>query len=183
LAFHHIVGTFDGAKSKIIQGRIAARWTLERRRLLLRLPLALVIGAKFLFGLLRSTANIDEVHISNTNRSAAWITAEYNNQKLPRHIHHNGKRVVPIVNTPHPLLRELRAQPPTATPTPHTPPTDTDTEPDTDTKRRTFPPPPYHTYTPLRQPTHQLLRRQLRLRQQQAHLGMALPEANDDRSH
>ncbi|HET6888026.1 MAG TPA: LamG-like jellyroll fold domain-containing protein, partial [Candidatus Udaeobacter sp.] len=27
--------------------------------------------------------DIDEVHVSSTNRSAAWITAEYNNQSSP----------------------------------------------------------------------------------------------------
>ena len=71
---------------------------LLRPRLLLRLILSAAIGAQFRLVHSMFNGDIDEVRISSTNRSADWITAEYNNQNSPGHIHHNGKRVVPIGN-------------------------------------------------------------------------------------
>jgi len=39
--------------------------------------------------------SIDEVHISNTGRSADWITTEYNNQSAPGTFQTLGSEVVP----------------------------------------------------------------------------------------
>ena len=43
-AFHHIVGTFDGSSLRLYKDGSLRRWTLLRRRLLLRPALALRLG-------------------------------------------------------------------------------------------------------------------------------------------
>jgi len=79
-AFHHIVGTFDGSSLRLykdgslIAGPIAASPTTSSN------PGA-VIGSAY--GAFYFNGDLDELRISSTNRSAAWITTEYNNQNSP----------------------------------------------------------------------------------------------------
>jgi hypothetical protein len=79
-AFHHIVGTFDGSSLRLykdgslIAGPTAASPTTSSNT---GAAIATSFGAYYFDG------NVDELRISNTNRSAAWITTEYNNQNSP----------------------------------------------------------------------------------------------------
>jgi len=79
-AFHHIAGTFDGSSLRLykdgslIAGPIAASPATSSN------PGA-VIGSAF--GAFYFNGDVDELRISSTNRSAAWITTEYNNQNSP----------------------------------------------------------------------------------------------------
>jgi hypothetical protein len=80
LAFHHIVGTFDGSNLRLykdgslLAGPTAASPTTSST------PGA-TIGS--VTGVFCWNGDIDEVRISSTNRSANWVTAEYNNQNSP----------------------------------------------------------------------------------------------------
>jgi hypothetical protein len=79
-AFHHIAGTFDGSSLRLykdgslIAGPVAASPATSSN------PGA-VIGSAF--GAFYFNGDVDELRISSTNRSAAWITTEYNNQNSP----------------------------------------------------------------------------------------------------
>jgi Concanavalin A-like lectin/glucanases superfamily/Domain of unknown function (DUF2341)/Fibronectin type III domain len=114
LAFHHIVGTFDGASLRLykdgslLAGPRAASPTASS-------TLSAVIGASS-FWSSTFNGNIDEVHISNTNRSAAWITAEYNNQNSPGTFITMGSESCPS-STPTPTPTGTPSTTPTATPT------------------------------------------------------------------
>jgi len=106
-AFHHIVGTFDGSSLRLykdgslLAGPTAASPTTSS-------SLSAVIGASS-FWSSTFNGNIDEVRISGTNRSANWVTAEYNNQNSPGTFITMGSESCQS-STPTPT--------PTATPTP-----------------------------------------------------------------
>jgi hypothetical protein len=80
-AFHHIVGTFDGSSLRLYKdGSLLAGPTTASPATSTN-PFA-TIGASSSWSS-PFNGNIDEVRISSTNRSANWITAEYNNQNSP----------------------------------------------------------------------------------------------------
>jgi hypothetical protein len=113
------------------------------------------IGA--LLGTQAWNGDIDEVRISSTNRSAAWIAAEYNNQNSPGTFITMGSESCPSTTpTPTPTPTATPTPTPTATPTPT--PTATATPTPTPTATPTPPPPtptptPTATATPIPTPT------------------------------
>jgi Concanavalin A-like lectin/glucanases superfamily/Domain of unknown function (DUF2341) len=80
-AFHHIVGTFDGSSLRLYKDGSLLAGPTAASPATSSSPRA-VIGASS-FWSSTFNGNIDEVRISSANRSAAWITAEYNNQNSP----------------------------------------------------------------------------------------------------
>src|SRR4029450_3718673 len=145
-AFHHIVGTSDGSSLRLYKdgsllgGPTAASPATSTN------PFA-TIGASSSWS---STfnGNIDEVRISSTNRSAAWIAAEYNNQNSPGTFITMGSESCPSTTpTPTPTAT------PTATPTPTPTPTPTATPPTTPTPTPTATTTPTATPTPTPTPT------------------------------
>src|SRR5438477_6245249 len=79
-AFHHIAGTFDGSSLRLykdgslIAGPVAASPATSSN------PAAAIGSA---FGAFYFNGDVDELRISNTNRSTDWIAAEYSNQNNP----------------------------------------------------------------------------------------------------
>src|SRR5438874_4316554 len=79
-AFHHIAGTFDGSNLRLykdgslIAGPVAASPATSSN------PGAAIATS---FGAFYFNGDVDELRISSTNRSAGWITTEYNNQNSP----------------------------------------------------------------------------------------------------
>src|SRR4029077_19209324 len=69
------------------------------------------------FGAFCWNGNIDEVHISTVARSAAWITAEYNNQNSPGTFITMGSESCPSA-TPTPTATPTATPTPTGTPAP-----------------------------------------------------------------
>jgi len=79
-SFHHIVGTFDGSNLRLYKdGSLLAGPTAASPA---TAPYSQgTIGSAF--GGAYWNGDIDEVRVSSAARSAAWITAEYNNQSSP----------------------------------------------------------------------------------------------------
>ena len=114
-AFHHIAGTFDGSNLRLykdgalIAGPIAASPATASN------PSAAIATS---FGGFFFDGDVDELRISNTNRSANWVAAEYSNQNSPGTFIAMGGESCPS-GTPTPT--------PTATPTATATPTPTST--------------------------------------------------------
>jgi len=78
--FHHIVGSFDGSNLRLykdgslLAGPVAASPNTSSS------PGSTIASVT---GVFCWNGDIDEVRISSTNRSANWVTAEYNNQNSP----------------------------------------------------------------------------------------------------
>src|SRR5207249_3228934 len=78
--WQHVVGTFDGSNLRLYKNGSLISGPNSASPASAAGPVA-DIGS--FFGAFCWNGNIDEVHISTVARSAAWITAEYNNQNSP----------------------------------------------------------------------------------------------------
>ncbi len=79
-AFHHIAGTFDGSSLRLYKDGLLIAGPVAATPATASNPGAAIGSA---FGGFYFNGDIDELRISNTNRSANWIAAEYSNQNNP----------------------------------------------------------------------------------------------------
>ena len=79
-AFHHVAGTFDGSSLRLYKDGLLIAGPVAVSPATASNPGAAIGSA---FGGFYFNGDIDELRISNTNRSANWIAAEYSNQNNP----------------------------------------------------------------------------------------------------
>jgi cell division septation protein DedD len=79
-AFHHIAGTFDGTSLRLYKDGLLIGGPVTASPATSSTPGGAIATA---FGAYYFNGDIDELRISNTNRSANWIAAQYNNQNSP----------------------------------------------------------------------------------------------------
>src|SRR5207248_5512195 len=79
-AFHHIAGTFDGASLRLYKDGLLIAGPVASSPANSSSPGGAIATA---FGAFYFSGDVDELRISNTNRSATWIIAEYNNPSSP----------------------------------------------------------------------------------------------------
>ena len=145
-AFHHIAGTFDGSSLRLYRDGLLIAGPVAASPATASNPGAAIGSA---FGGFYFNGDIDELRISNTNRSANWIAAEYNNQNNPgTFISMGGESCPSTTPTPTPTATPS----PTSTPTPP-PPTPTPTPSPSVTPSATPTATPTPTPTPTATPT------------------------------
>src|SRR5262245_49926416 len=80
--WHQVVGTWDGAKKRVyIDGKADPQFLNWSGTVNTGGGKPFAIGKLGSLGFAQFQGSMDEVHVSNTARSADWIAAEFDNQR------------------------------------------------------------------------------------------------------
>jgi len=120
-SWQHVVGTFDGSSLRLYKNGSLVAGPKSASPATSANPGGWIGSFS---GIQSFNGDIDEVRISNTNRSADWIQTEYNNQNSPGTFITMGSESCPSA-TPTPTPTATPSATPTATPT-ATPPSAAD---------------------------------------------------------